>query len=416
MGAGVLGLPYTFKKTGWLLSSVTIAAIAVACYYCMMLLVWSRKRLEKDGDHHVDSFSDLGLLLYGKWGRFAVDFMLVLSQGAFCVAYLIFIGKNLASVFINEDNAATPTINKPFLTDSVIAKGVTDGNILQSMHAMKRFLVETVAESSGFFSSKEGYIWVVFPLEVALASIRSLTMLAPFSIFADFANGISMAVVMQQDVATIIKKGISTVSANQGLSTLPFAIGVAIYAYEGVGLVLPLESSMKERKNFGRVLGLAMVCITLIYITFGLLGYFAFGDETLDIVTLNLGSSWKTTVVKLGLCVGLFFTFSVMMYPVHEVMEQRLARGRPSMILRTLIVMAATLCAVAVPHFGDFLSLVGNSVCCMLAFVMPALIHMKAHKEDISRSLLGLDYAIIAFGVSYGVLGTISALQDTLAA
>eukprot|EP00250_Pteridium_aquilinum_P011730 c20268_g1_i2 orf=511-1884(+) len=412
VGAGVLGLPYTFKRTGWLLSTVAIVAIGIACYYCMMLLVWSRKRLERDADHHVDTFSDLSFLLYGKWGRFAVDFMIVLSQGAFCVAYLIFIGENLASVFSNGDSAALSTINKPFLADIVNDKGTSDGEFL---HGAKRLLVAEVSSVGSFFSSKEGYIWVIFPLEVALASIRSLTKLAPFSIFADFANGISMAIVMQEDVAIFFKKGIAVVSASQGLSTLTFVVGVAIYAFEGVCLVLPLESSMREKKKFGRVLGLAMACITLLYVMFGLLGYLAFGDDTLDIITLNLGSSWKTTVVKVGLCVGLFFTFSVMMYPVHQVMEHRLVKGRPSVLLRTMIVLAATLCAVAVPHFGDFLSLVGNSVCCALTFIVPALIHMKAFREDIPKSILGLDYAIIAFGALYSVWGTISAVQDMLA-
>ncbi|MCO5560401.1 hypothetical protein L7F22_014016 [Adiantum nelumboides] len=414
VGSGVLGLPYTFKRTGWLVSTLSLSVIAILVYYCMMLLVWSRKKLEKDGDIHVDSFSDLGFLLYGKWGRFTVDCMLVLSQGAFCVAYLIFIGENLASVLGSDYVAA---LKVPFSAFFLQDNRMQNGNAAQTVHNLRKALGEAVTDKSSlcrFFSSKEGYIWVVFPLEVALASIRTLTKLAPFSIVADLVNFGSMAVVMQQDVATIMSKGIASISMSQGLSTLPFAVGVAIYAYEGVALVLPLESSMKERKNFGRVLGLAMVCITTLYISFGLLGYLAFGDETLDIVTLNLGLGWKTAAVKIGLCIGLFFTFAVMMFPVHEVMEKRVLRGRSSMLLRASIVLVAALCAVAVPHFAVFLSLVGNSVCCGLAFVVPAVFHIKASRENISKSILGLDYLIIGFGVVYGVWGTISSLQDIL--
>lgn len=418
VGAGVLGLPYTFKRTGWVLSVLVLATVGLACYYCMMLLVWSRKRLEKDGDHHVATFSDLGFLLYGKWGRFAVDSMVVLSQGAFCVAYLIFIGENLASVFSSQGNNTLSTRSNPYPTVTVREKAVVHHDLMQSLPVFKRFLAETMHEVSrlgGFFSSKEGYISVIFPLQVALASIRSLTKLAPFSITADFANAFAMAVVMQQDVMMLTENGIATIAASQGLGTLPFAIGVAIYAFEGFGLVLPLESSMKDTEKFGRVLGLAMVCITLLYMVFGLLGYLAFGDETLDIVTLNLGSSWKTTIVKASLCVGLFFTFPVMMHPVYEVVERRLVRERPSMILRSTIVLGAAWCAVAVPQFGDFLSLIGNSVCCMLAFVLPALFHMKAHREDVSKTVLGLDYLFIGFGLLYGIWGTVSALQNILA-
>ncbi|KAH7442076.1 hypothetical protein KP509_03G069200 [Ceratopteris richardii] len=283
------------------------------------------------------------------------------------------------------------------------------------MHILKRLLVEVTRDDhtiAGLFSSKQDFVWISFPLEIMLASIYTLTKLAPFSIFADIVNFGSMALVMQQDVVTMISKGVCSVSVYNSLKTLPFAIGVAIYAYEGIALVIPLESSMLEREKFGKVLGLAMVSITALYITFGLFGYLAFGEETLDIVTMNLEPGLKTTLVKLGLCVGLLFTFAVMMFPVHQVMEQRLVRGKPNTLLRIVVVLMATLCATAVPRFGDFLSLVGNSVCCALAFVVPSCFHMKAHRDDISKSMLCIDYIIMIFGTAYGVWGTILAWSN----
>lgn len=442
----------------------------MASFYCMMLLIWSRKRLEKDGHRCLITYSDLGLHTFGKWGQRAVDSMVILSQGAFCVAYLIFIGENLASIFAQSDafgfwaiagqvsvpnslislhNSASLASDLgqesggavPAMAGEVLGRNSSSFSLLNSSSAAvmanhtflqlpsmflatkkrsARALLASQEHSrvdSFFFenwSSKEGYIWIIFPLQIALASIRSLTHLAPFSILADLANLLAMVVVMQQDVVTFAGRGIATVVPNQGLSSLPFAIGVAIYAFEGFGLVLPLESSMKDRRKFGAVLGFAMAAITVLYMAFGLLGYLAFGEGTQDIITLNLGQNWQTMAVKLGLCLGLFFTFPVMMHPVHEVMERRLVRGRRMMILRTTIVLGTVWCAVAVPRFGDFLSLIGNSVCCILAFVLPAAFHLKAHRGELCLYIRGLDYLLLAFGLVFGVWGTISALKDII--
>ncbi|KAH7279402.1 hypothetical protein KP509_37G017800 [Ceratopteris richardii] len=301
----------------------------------------------------------------------------------------------------------------PYPTDYI--KELSDNDESNSVYVVKKFSMGLAANSNivtRFFSSKAGYIWVVFFFEIALASIGTLTKLAPFSIFADIVNFGSMAVVLEQDITTMVRSRIANISVSQGLSALPFAIGVGIYAFEGIALVLPLESSMKERKNFGKVLGVAMLCITLLYISFGLMGYFAFGEDTLDIVTLNLGSGWKPTLVKVGLCLGLFFTFAVMMFPVHQLVEQRLLRGRQSILLRAVIVFIAALCAIGIPHFGDFLSLIGNSVCCAVAFIVPALCHIKANRKEISKVALGIDYVIIVLGAVYGVWGTVLAVQN----
>ena len=40
-----------------------------------------------------------------------------------------------------------------------------------------------------------------------------------------------------------------------GLSVFLYGVGVAVYAFEGVGMVLPLESEAKDKDKFGKVLG-----------------------------------------------------------------------------------------------------------------------------------------------------------------
>ncbi len=66
-----------------------------------------------------------------------------------------------------------------------------------------------------------------------------------------------------------------------------------------------------------------MVCFSIAVVSMQI-GYAAFGENTKDIITLNLPHDWSTVAVKLALCLGLLFTFPVMMVPVFEILERSL--------------------------------------------------------------------------------------------
>lgn len=369
VGAGVLGLPYSFKRTGWVVSLLMLFSVAALTHHCMMLLVRTRRRLESVmGFTNIASFGDLGFIVCGSVGRFAVDLMLVLSQAGFCVGYLIFIANTLANLF----NSPTPTNLHPRIL------GLTPKTL---------------------------YIWGCFPFQLGLNSISTLTHMAPLSIFADIVDVGAMGVVMIEDVFIFFKNRPS-VEAVGSLSMFFYGLGVAVYAFEGVGMVLPIESETQEREKFGKVLALAMASISLMYGGFGALGYFAFGEDTKDIITANLGTGLVSFLVQLGLCVNLFFTFPLMMNPVYEVVERRLYNGRYCLWLRWLLVLTVILVALLVPNFTDFLSLVGSSVCCGLGFVLPALFHLMVFKEEMGWGGVSLDVGIVVVGVVLGVSGT----------
>ncbi|KAJ0041271.1 hypothetical protein Pint_28726 [Pistacia integerrima] len=305
--------------------------------------------------------------------------MIVLAQAGFCISYLIFIANTLAHLF-----------NKSY--DDVTSAG----KIL------------------GFLTPKALYIWGCFPFQLGLNSIPSLTHLAPLSIFADVVDLGAMGVVMVEDVMIFLKK-MPDLKAFGDFSVFAYGIGVAVYAFEGVGMIMPLESETRNKGRFGKILALCMVFISLLYVAFGALGYFAFGEDTKDIITTNLGPGVVSALVQLGLCINLFFTFPLMMNPVYEVFERRFCDYRYCMWLRWLIVLAVSLVALLVPNFADFLSLVGSSVCCVLGFVLPALFHWLVFKEELGWSGIAWDGCIVAFGVIIGITGTYSSLMEIFA-
>lgn len=178
--------------------------------------------------------------------------------------------------------------------------------------------------------------------------------------------------------------------------------------------VLPLELEAKYKDKFGRALGLAMGLISIMYGAFGLLGYMAYGEETRDIITTNLGRGVVSTMVQLGLAINLFFTFPLMMHPVYEVIERRLCSSRYSVWVRWATVLVVTLVALLVPNFADFLSLVGSSVCVLLGFVLPSLFHFQTFKNELSIGRMAVDVLVFLIGVIIAVSGTWTAVHEIM--
>ncbi|VFQ93601.1 unnamed protein product [Cuscuta campestris] len=378
VGSGVLGLPYTFKRTGWVMGSLMLFSVAFVTYYSMMLLVHSRRKLESDPKSpKLPSFGDLGFAVCGLIGRFAVDVMIVLSQAGFCVGYMIFIANSLAFLF----NYAS---------------------------------VEHPSPKNLGISPKSVYIWSCFPFQLGLNSIPTLTHLAPLSIFADVVDLGALGVVLVEDVLVYLQNR-PVVQAFGGPGVFFYGFGVAVYAFEGIGMVLPLESETRDKGKFGKILGLSIALISMMNAVFGVLGYFAFGDETKEIITTNLGRGLLSSLVQIGMCVYLLITFPLMMNPVYEVLERRLCERRYSIWLRCSAVFVVSLVALLVPNFADFLSLVGSSVCIVLGFVLPALFHLIVFKQDMSFLGLACDGTLIVLGICFASYGTFSSLIDIFA-
>ncbi|KAK2170514.1 hypothetical protein LSH36_2g01039 [Paralvinella palmiformis] len=174
------------------------------------------------------------------------------------------------------------------------------------------------------------------------------------------------------------------------LKGFPFFLAVAIYCYEGAGMILSLESSLHKdvRHSFKAYFKVTITTVTVLYISFGACGYLSFGPETNAIITLNLpkGSSLDFAVlVKVCLCLGLFFTYPIMMFPVIELLEKKLLpdpeKKWQGNVLRFLMVGITGLIVLAIPNFANLMALVGATCCTLLAFILPGLFHLQIYKK-----------------------------------
>ncbi|KAI5425201.1 amino acid transporter ANT1 isoform X2 [Lathyrus oleraceus] len=320
------------------------------------------------------SYGDLGYRCFGTLGRYLTEFVLVVAQCAGSVAYLIFIGQNLDSVFQR---------NGPSITT---------------------------------------YIFMLVPVEIGLSWIGSLSSLAPFSIFADVCNILAMGIVVKEDARQALEGGLAfgeRTAITSNIGGLPFAAGMAVFCFEGFGMTLALENSMQDKSKFPKLLAQTFSGITLVYILFGLCGYMAFGEETKDIVTLNLPRNWSSLTVQVGLCLGLMFTFPIMLHPINEIVEGKLRvthrnnnndstePGKTTIyISRAIVVVVLAVIASFVPEFGIFASFTGSTLCAALSFILPATFHLKLFGSSLRIWQIVLDFIVLISGIFFAVYGT----------
>ncbi|XP_077984384.1 uncharacterized protein LOC144439017 [Glandiceps talaboti] len=422
IGAGVLGLPYAFKEAGVIEGVLIMTGVGILSVRAMLLIIDSKYKIlgeeppgklggnssvpkerqnkepyegntiekeqlmngssskedvEMNGhipqvDKDVDKktireidYGDVGYHAMGSTGQIMVDTAIIISQIGFCCAYMIFITENL-STFIYE------------------------------LHMYQ-------------------WLFILLPPLALLTMIRKLHKLAIFSLFADFANVTAYAVVFWFDFEHVSK--VPMHPKTMSFAGLPFFLGIAIYCYEGAGMILSLEASVvKEKRNkFRSVFIFAMFIVTTLYIVFGICGYLSFGPETHNIITLNLPSGVFPFIVKSCLCFSLFFTYPVMMFPVVRILEKKFLPDKDGSLLkgnmlRIVMVSITGVVVMAIPNFGTLMALVGASCCTLLAFILPATFHLRLFKGSLSKKEKALDYFLIILGIVGAIIGTQDAL------
>lgn len=222
------------------------------CVLCSEQVQCREKLAEEEQSTEVRTYGDLGYRCMGKTGRCLTEFLICISQCGGSVAYLVFIGRSLSS--------SLKSLGLSFAT----------------------------------------YIFLLVPVEIGLSWIGNLSTLAPFSIFADICSVVAMFVVVKEDIMQVVSGefSFSDRKAISNIGGLPFAAGMAVFCFEGFGMTLGLEQSMRDRSRFKRLLGQALTGITLVYVLFAVSGYMAYGDETKDIVILNLPKNWSAMAVQ----------------------------------------------------------------------------------------------------------------------
>ncbi|XP_038064968.1 vacuolar amino acid transporter 4-like isoform X2 [Patiria miniata] len=264
------------------------------------------------------------------------------------------------------------------------------------------------------------------------------------------------------------------------LKTFPIFFGQVTGSYEGIGTIVPIESSMDGNHHlFAPLLYLTIVVFTFVLGSMGFIGYLHLGDCTAQVLIWNLApGSLLQLLVSLVVCIGVVFTFPLQCFPVIEVFEElvfikgKCCSSKPVSvnsdaeedttevgvasssqddvgelqqllqdpevtnileklpvatqvpqsvsawkrnILRTTIVVAQLGCAYAFKdQFAYFSALTGAIGSTLLAFVIPALLHIKLKRQELGSFIIIKDVMLIIFGIVGGVSGVYASVLSII--
>lgn len=398
IGTGLLGLPLAVRNAGLLMGPLSLLVIGVVAVHCMGILVKCAHhfchRLNKPfldyGDtvmHGLEASPSAWLRGHAHWGRRAVDFFLLVTQLGFCCAYFVFLADNVKQVV----EAANGTSSSCQANQTAVLAPSMDSRL---------------------------YMLAFLPCLVLLVFVRSLRVLSVFSLLANVSMLVSLVVIYQFLVQGIPDP--SRLPLVASWKTYPLFFGTAMFAFEGIGVVLPLENKMKEPARFPLLLYVGMALVTGLYASLGTLGYLHFGPDTRASITLNLPNCWLYQAVKLLYCAGIFFTFALQFYVPAQLLVPFFAARAPErcrlpldLAVRTALVCLTCVLAVLVPRLDLVLALVGSVSSSALALIIPPLLEMAAcWAEGLSPLTVAKDVLISLLGFLGFVVGTYQALYE----
>jgi len=195
----------------------------------------------------------------------------------------------------------------------------------------------------------------------------------------------------------------------------PRCIGIVTFAMEGITVVLPLESAMKEPKFFMTVVDAVMVGLCILLLTFGEVGYMVYGDETEDMITNNLPRNVFTNVVMATVTCNLIFTFPVQMFPVTEILDKEmdlLSNELYRTLIRILCVAFSVAVGISLPDFGAVLGVMGGVCFCSLGFLFPVLFYLILFEETLTTTKFWLLIILAVIGSIISMLVTVNSVID----
>ena len=354
VGTGVLFLPRAYLNGGMLFSNLVLLFVAALSYYCFVLLVTTRLRIN-------GSFGDIGGVLYGPWMRNLILSSIVISQLGFVAAYIVFTSQNLQAFILA-------------VTDCKTLVPITSLIIMQML------------------------VFLPFSL------LRDIGKLGFTALIADAFIVIGLAYLFYYDVLTLNTQGLADIIMFNEKDWTLF-IGTAIFTFEGIGLIIPIQESMRNPQKFPKVMFVVMVIITTLFITMGAVSYAAYGSKTETVVLLNLPQDDKlVNGVQFLYSLAILLSTPLQIFPAIRITENALftksgkynpyIKWQKNVYRFFVVALCALIAWGGADNLDKFVALVGNFACIPLVYIYPVC-------PPPSSFALSLTFSLLWVGVMY---------------
>ncbi|XP_036319210.1 proton-coupled amino acid transporter 1-like isoform X7 [Rhagoletis pomonella] len=357
IGPGLFAMGDAFKNGGLILGPILLVVIGVVSVHCQHVLVNCSEKMRTltnglvcadyaDTVEQCFANGPVKLRAWSKMMRTIVNIFICVTQLGFCCIYMVFISTNMKQIF-----------------DAY--------KIEIDVHLV---------------------MLIIFVPILLTSLITNLKWLMPVSLIASICMIFGLAIT----IFYALKDGLPSPSERRLYNDGPHLalfFGTAIFAFEGITLVLPLRNAMRNPTDFARTMGvlnMGMCLVTFMFLFAGILGYLKWGEDVGGSLTLNLGDTILAQAVKVMVSAGVllgyplqFFIAIQIMWP--NAMQLLHLQNRPfsgELLFRTIMVVLTLCIAELVPALGLFMSLIGALCSTALALVFPPMIELLVKRDD----------------------------------
>lgn len=241
VGTGILYMPLNFIQAGWAFSTATLVAATMLNILAAKFLIETRVKLGGNL-----SYSDIGEKLFGRAGKIVCEAAIIGSQFTLVTAYVYYIAGTMQTVYYDYEIYMGAAVSTPYVNKWIFGL-------------------------------------IIFCVYVPLCWIRNMTKLASTHLFGDIMIIMTVLFIMGCAIGTVVDNGHFKTSGEPAINTklFPDAFGFSIFAFCGMGTVLPTYDVAANKDSFFKILVYVCLTIMAIYIIFPLVCISAYGSYSL---------------------------------------------------------------------------------------------------------------------------------------
>ena len=192
------------------------------------------------------------------------------------------------------------------------------------------------------------------------------------------------------------------------------ALGLVISSYCVYSILIPVEESMADPSKFGTALGISLSLATIFKVLFSLCGFLSFSNATDEVIGNNFPLGAPRTIVGIVYVIYVIFSYTLVILPVFQSLDGfRLAFAVTCRIpffiwsatTRFLVVFTTLFVAIVVPHFALLTAFVGSLALPFLEYIVPCLVHLKLKWRQLKPLQIATDGTVVVMGALATVFG-----------
>lgn len=344
VGVGMVGLPIAFAQAGWLVSICGMIGGYIVSLYCGVIL-WRALNVY---DRPIPTFMDLGHEVAGLPGKIVTAFSV----------YGTCIGASILFIILAADQFVV-----------IFGDNVMDSKL---------------------------WALIFVCITIPFAAFKTLGHVAFVAVFGALASAVVYVVVVVQTIMEAkdgtglagLETTTEIINTDNPMNIIT-AINTFIFSFGASVIFAESNIEMKNRNKFPLAVGLAYGVALSLYMSLSAICYAVYGRSLLTApggsIIGALPNNWATKMMAAMFLVHLLSAFLVLLNPVFRAIENATGSDNRKpmmvwrMVQRCLMIGICYFVAIAIPFFGQIMSLMGATTITLSSFVCPCWFYLAVY-------------------------------------